>query len=78
MTRRKWTTPDQEEWLRSHLAGFSDAQVNKTTSKEFFPLVFKERRKSWPTPDPSLEEITEEGSIEKAKLIKRNEEEAVR
>ena len=78
MTCRKWTTPDQEDWLKSHLAGFSDAQVNKTTSKEFFPVVFKEWRKSWPTPDPSPEEITEEGNIEKAKSMKRTEEEAVR
>jgi hypothetical protein len=77
MTRRKWTTADQEEWLKSRLAGFSDAQVNKTT-KEFFPVVFKEWRKPWPTPDPTPEEITEAGNIEKATLKKKNDEEAVR
>jgi hypothetical protein len=78
MTRRKWTTPDQEEWLNSRIAGFSDAQVNKTTSKDFFPVVFKEWRKQWPTPDPTPKEITDAGNIEKATLKKKNEEEAVR
>jgi hypothetical protein len=78
MTRRKWTTPDQEEWLKSRIAGFSDVQVNKTTSKDFFPVVFKEWRKPWPTPDPTPEEITDAGNIEKATLKKKNEEEAVR
>jgi len=66
MTRRKWTTHQQEEWLKSHLGGFSAAQVNKTTSKEFFPEVLKEWRKAWPTPGPTEEEITREGSVEKA------------
>ena len=70
MTCWKWTTPDQEEWLKSHLAGFNDAHVNKKTSKEFFPLVFKEWRNPWPTPDPSAEEIVEAGNIEKATLKK--------
>jgi len=78
MTRRKWTTTDQEDWLKSHLAGFCDAQVNKTTSKEFYPAIFKEWRKSWATPDPSPEEITESGNVEKATLKKKTEEESVR
>jgi hypothetical protein len=52
--------------------------VNKTTSKEFFPAVIKEWRKSWATPDPSPEEITEAGNVEKATLKKKTEEEAVR
>jgi hypothetical protein len=78
MTRRKWTSSDQEEWLKSRLAGFSDAQVNKTTTREFFPAVFKEWRKAWATPDPSPEEITEAGNIEKATVKKKTEEENVR
>ena len=77
MTCHKWTTPDQEDFLKSHLAGFSDAQVNKMTSKEFFPVIYKEWRKAWPTPDLTPEEITEAGNIEKATLKKKNEEEAV-
>lgn len=77
MTCRKWTTTDQEEWLKSQLAEFSDAQVNKMTSK-FFPAVLKEWRKSWPTPDPTPEEITKAGNIEKGTLKKKTEEDAVR
>jgi hypothetical protein len=77
MTRRKWTTTDQEEWLKSRLAGFSNAQVNKVTSKEFFPAVFKEWRKAWPTPGPTPEEITEAGNVEKAAQKKRAEEDSV-
>jgi hypothetical protein len=78
MTRRKWTTTDQEEWLKLRLAGFSDAQVNKTTSKEFFPAVFKEWRNTWPIPSPTPEEITKAGNAEKATQKKRAEEDAVR
>jgi hypothetical protein len=78
MTRKKWTTSDQEDWLKSRLAGFSDAQDNKTTSKEFFPAALKEWKKYWPTPDPSPEEITEAGNVEKATLQKKKEEETVR
>jgi hypothetical protein len=78
MTRRKWTTTDQEEWLKSYLAGFSDAQANKTTSKEFYPAILKEWRKAWPTPDPTLEEITQAGNAEKATQKKKAEVDAVR
>jgi hypothetical protein len=77
MTRHKWTTTDQEAWLKSHLAGFCDAQVNKTTSSQFFPAAFKEWRKNWPTPDPSPEEITESGNVEKATLKKQTDNETV-
>jgi hypothetical protein len=66
MTRRKWTTTEQEEWLKSHLAGFGDAQSNKTTSKIFFPMVLKEWKTKWLTPDPTAEEITQAGNVEKA------------
>jgi hypothetical protein len=78
MTRRKWTTTNQEEWLKSHLGEFSDAQANKNTSKEFFPAIFKEWRNAWPTPDPTPEEITKAGNVEKGKQKKKAEEDAVR
>lgn len=71
MTRRKWMTPEQEDWLKTRLAEFSDAHVNKTTTKEFFPAVFKDWRKCWVTPDPSQEEITEAGNVKKATLKKK-------
>ena len=76
MTRRKWTTTNQEEWLKTRLARFSDAQATKTT-KDFFPAILKEWRVAWPCPGPSPEEITEAGNVEKATLKKRTEENAV-
>ena len=77
MTRVKWTTTDQEDWLKSRIAGFSDAQVEKTTNKEFFPAVFKAWRESWP-PNPSPEEVTDAGGVEKATLKRKKFDEAVR
>ena len=78
MTRRKWTTPNQEEWLKSRLARFTDAQVNKTTTKEFFPEILKDWRKAWPCSEPTTEEITQAGSAEKASQKKKSEENTVR
>lgn len=77
MTRRKWTLTDQEDWLKTHLAGFSTAQVNKTTSKEFYPMVLKEWKKAWPTSDATPEEVAKAGSAEKATQKKRAEEDAI-
>jgi len=78
MTRRKWTTTNQEDWLKERLAEFSNAQVNKTTSKEFFLMVLKEWRNTWPTPDATPEEVTQAGSVEKAAQKKRADEVTVR
>jgi hypothetical protein len=78
MTRRKWTTTDQEEWLKSYLADFGNAQANKTTTKQFFPEILKEWRNAWPTPGPTPEEIRQAESVEKATQKKRAEEDAVR
>jgi hypothetical protein len=78
MTRRKWTTEKQEEWLKARLAKFSDAQASKTTTKDFFPAVLKEWRVAWPCLDPTPEEVQQAGSIEKATQKKRSNENAVR
>jgi len=77
MTCRKWTTAKQEDWLKGHLAEFGNAQVNKTTLKEFFPVVLKEWRNEWPTLDATQEEVACAGSIEKANKKKRAEEDTV-
>ena len=74
MTHRKWTTTNQEDWLKEDLVEFSNAQVNKTTSKEFFPMVLKEWRNVWPTSDATPEEVTQARSIEKAAQKKRAKE----
>ena len=77
MTRRKWTTSDQEEWLKTRLPEFSDAQANKTTSKEFFPTVLRDWRNLWPTPTPTPEEVTQAGNVEKATQKKKADEDTV-
>lgn len=74
MTRRKWTSADQEEWLKARIARFSDAQVNKTTTKEFFPEILKEWREAWPCPGPTPVEIAQAGSVEKAIQKRRSQE----
>ena len=48
---------DNSQSWRVCLARFSDAQVNKTTTKEFFAEILKEWREAWSCPDPTLEEI---------------------
>ena len=47
--------------MKARLARFSDAQANKTTSKDFFPAIFREWRSEWPTPDPTPEETMQAG-----------------
>ena len=78
MTRCKWTMTNQEDWLKECFVEFANAQVNKTTSKEFFPMVLKEWRNVWPTPDATPEEVTQAGSVEKATKKKRTEEDSIR
>ena len=77
MTRHKWTTTEQEDWLKFHLADFGDAQAKKTTSKIFFPMVVKEWKTKWPTPNPTVEEIMRAGNSKKATQRKRADEENV-
>ena len=77
MTRHKWTMTNQEDWLKAHLAEFGNAQVNKTTSKEFFLTILKDWRNAWPTPEATPEEVTKAGSVQKATQKKRAEEDAI-
>ena len=77
MTCHKWMMTNQEDWLKAHLAEFGNAQVNKTTSKEFFLMVLKKWRTAWPTPDATQEEVAQAGSIEKATQKKRTKEDTV-
>ena len=80
MDRRKWTTTEQEEWLRSHLAGYSDARdaQDDDTSKELLSVILEEWRNKWPTPSPSLDEIVQAGTVEKALQKKKAKENVVR
>ena len=78
MTHRKWTSDDQEEWLKAWLSLFTEAQANKTTTSKFFPQTLTEWRKAWPVPEPTGDEIAQAKTVEEAIKRKRNRDEDVR
>jgi hypothetical protein len=71
MTRRKWTTEEQEAWLEQRKSAFLEANQKKTAAKDFFPTVTKEFREKWPLPPVTVEEITDAGSVEFATRVKQ-------
>lgn len=73
MTRRKWTTSAQGEWLQGHLEAFMAAQTTKKTTTEFFPQILKEWHQAWPVPDATPEEISKAKNAEDAMKKKRND-----
>lgn len=68
----------QKEWLEARLAAFREAQGQKTVMKQFFPEILKAWKEEWPIPLPTVEEISEAGSLQKAKAIKTKSQETVR
>lgn len=70
MTRRTWTTDSQREWLEAKLATFREAQHTKSTASAFFPQTYKAFKDLWPVEEPTQQEISEAGSVEKAKINK--------
>jgi len=77
MPRKAWTTELQREWLEARLADFREAQEDKTTSKLFFPKTFNAWKEQWPASPPTEQEITDAGSLEKARSIKNKKQDAV-
>lgn len=77
MTRKAWTTDLQKEWLEARLATFREAQAQKTVMKQFFPEILKAWKEEWPIPPPTVEEISEAGSLQKAKAVKTKSQETV-
>lgn len=71
MTRRKWTSDEQEAWLEQHKPAFLEANQNKTAAKDFFPVVIEEFRQKWPVPPVTEQEIADAGSVELAKRVKQ-------
>ena len=71
MTRRKWTTDEQEAWLEQRKSAFIEANQKKTAAKEFFPIVIKEFCEKWPVSPVTQKEIDDAGSIELATRIKQ-------
>ncbi|KAM6489977.1 hypothetical protein JOM56_014556 [Amanita muscaria] len=65
MTRKKWTTPEQETWLKARCAGFAEAEANDTR-KAFFDGVIDAWREAWPLPNITPEEIQDAGGEKQA------------
>lgn len=78
MTRQKWTTEEQGDWLKGQLAAFVDSQVNKTTTTTFFPHVIKEWRKQWPLGEPTANEVAGATSLEDTIKKKQTKDDNVR
>ena len=78
MTRRKWTSDDQEDWLKAQLSSFTEAQAKKSTTSDFFPKALTEWRKAWPVPEPTAEEIAQAKNVQDAIKKKRAREDDVR
>jgi hypothetical protein len=72
MTRRKWTTDEQEGWLEQRKPAFLEANQNKTAAKDFFPTVVEEFRQKWPVAPVTEQEIIDAGSVELATREKQN------
>lgn len=78
MTRKSWATEPQKEWLEGKIAAFREAQQNKTAAKIFFPETVKAWKEQWPAEPPTEEEITDAGSLEKARAVKNKKADVVR
>ena len=78
MTRRKWTSDEQEDWLKAWLSSFMEAQAKRTTTSEFFPKTLAEWRKAWPVPEPTADELAKANNVEDALKKKRSRDEDVR
>jgi hypothetical protein len=71
MTRQKWTTKEQEEWLEERKQAFLVANQQRNAAKEFFLTIVKEFRDKWPVMPVTQEEIGNAGSLELAERFKR-------
>lgn len=65
MPRPRWTTPAQDKWLETHLAGFTEAQRENRTA-EWFPPLYTEWFDLFPLEPPSAAEIQASTSAEAA------------
>ena len=65
MTHRKWTTQPQVEWLKSHCDSFATTEANNTRN-EFFQGVIAKWLELWPNPEPSSDDVAQNGGTEQA------------
>jgi len=65
MTRKKWTTPEQEDWLKAHCKGFAEAEETNAT-RTFYQTIVSSWLEKWPNPAPTETEIQEAGELQQA------------
>jgi len=65
MVCKPWTTPQEREWLTSHIPAFHESQEQKT-GKDFYTKVCKEWEEAFPSQPLSDDAIAKAGSEEKA------------
>ena len=69
MTCKKWTTNDQEMWLKAHCDDFAKAEAINNT-KSFFNEVNNAWHKKWPNPEPTNDDISKAGNCKQAVKLK--------
>jgi len=65
MTRKKWTSKEQEAWLKARCKAFAEAEINDTT-KAFYQDTLDRWLEVWPNPEPTPAEIQAAGGLESA------------
>lgn len=70
MTRRKWTTNEQEEWLQEQTKDFLAADAANNTRQAFYADILSKWLEKWPLPDLSPSEIQNAGREDEAKKEK--------
>lgn len=65
MPRIKWTTNEQEEWLKDRCEAFKEAE-EKDTRKSFYKQTYAAWLIKWPNPEPDAMESANATSREAA------------
>ena len=67
MPKQRWTTGEQRIWLEERIPAFLEAQQADTLANVFFPDLYDEWPKLYPTQPPTAEELEKAGgNLEKA------------
>jgi hypothetical protein len=65
MPRNKWTSEEQEDWLKNRYHAFREAEVNETR-KSFYKETYAAWLAKWPNPEPSAKQVADATSHEGA------------
>ncbi|KAI0669041.1 hypothetical protein C8Q78DRAFT_993146 [Trametes maxima] len=78
MGHPKWTTPEQEAWLKKRIPAFIEAQDDQKT-QEFFLIATFEWEQCFDPEEPSEKEIVEaDGNVERVVSVKKKKQRQVR